>query len=473
MTSQKLFNSSSRSKVTSYIPERVILLKRPVFWSYIFASLIVGAGVGIGGWAAIARFDQTVLATGTLELQGGVNEIKAPTNGVVQEIHVKDGEAVEQGEPLATFKATLPKADLESLKQHKEALIRQNQIYENVLKGGNPMGESQSTSLTQLRAQLVKENQYYQVLVADKNQQSEVGSEFNANQQRLLAASSPELQSRASAARLRIQELEKQLSKVQEKLAAAQKLQAENAETLGQLSQVSKEVKAEVERRSAEHKQVTQEIAKAREELQNAIALSTKEVLAKITQNQQRIAEIDAHLRQAQQENQKRIAEIDAQLSQSQYQQLTSPVEGVVFDLQPSAPGYVANANQTLLTVVPNNSLVASVYLNEKDIGFVKEGMAVNVRMASFPKSEFGSVEGKVVWVSSDVLPPVPGRSYYAIPARIQLKRPFLDVNGKPIRLQSGMSVNCDIILPHQRTVLDVVLDKFDKKAKSAQELLR
>lgn len=349
MTSQKLFNSSSRSEVTPYISERVILLKRPVFWSYIFASLIVGAGVGIGGWAAIARFDQTVLATGTLELQGGVNEIKAPTNGVVQEIHVKDGEAVEQGEPLATFKATLPKADLESLKQQKEALIRQNQIYENVLKGGNPIGESQSTSLTQLRAQLVKENQYYQVLVADKNQQSEVGSEFNANQQRLLAASSPELQSRASAARLRIQELEKQLSKVQEKLAAAQKLQAENAETLGQLSQVSKEVKAEVERRSAEHKQVTQEIAKAREELQNAIAVSTKEVRTKITQNQQRIAEIDAHLRQAQQENQKRIAEIDAQLSQSQYQQLTSPVEGVVFDLQPSAPGYVANANQTLL----------------------------------------------------------------------------------------------------------------------------
>jgi HlyD family secretion protein len=73
-----------------------------------------------------------------LELQGGVNEIKAPTNGVVQEIHVKDGEAVEQGEPLATFKPTLPKADLESLKQQKEALIRQNQIYENALKRGNP-----------------------------------------------------------------------------------------------------------------------------------------------------------------------------------------------------------------------------------------------------------------------------------------------------------------------------------------------
>jgi HlyD family secretion protein len=84
-----------------------------------------------------------------------------------------------------------------------------------------------------------------------------------------------------------------------------------------------------------------------------------------------------------------------------------------------------------------------------------------------------GSVEGKVVWIGSDVLPPTPGRSYHAIPARIQLKRPSLDANGKPIRLQSGMAVNCNIILPHQRTVLDVVLDRFDRKVKSAEELFR
>ncbi len=473
MTSQKVFNSPNTNEVTPHTPERVVLLRRPVFWSYLFASLIVGAGIGIGAWMAIARFDQTVLATGTLELQGDVKEIKAPANGVVQEIHVKDGEAVTPNEPLATFKSTAPEADLESLKKEKQTLIQQNQIYENALKGSNPSGESEATSLIQLRTQLVKENQYYQALVADKNLESEANGEFDTNHQRLLAASSPELQSRASAARLRIQELEKQLSKVQEKLAAAQKLQAENPEALGQLSQVSKEVQTEVERRSAQQQQVKREITQVKEELQNTFALAAKDVRTKIAQNQQRIAEIDSHLRQAQQDNQKRIAEIDAKLSQPQYQQLKSPIEGVVFDLQPPAPGYVANTNQTLLTIVPNNSLVASVYLKEKDIGFVKEGMDVQVTMASFPKSELGSVEGKVVWVGSDVLPPVPGRPYHAIPARIQLKRPSLDANGKPIRLQSGMAVNCSIILPQQRTALDVVRDALDRKVKSAEGLFR
>jgi hypothetical protein len=35
------------------------------------------------------------------------------------------------------------------------------------------------------------------------------------------------------------------------------------------------------------------------------------------------------------------------------------------------------------------------------------------------------------------------------------------------------MAVNCEIILPQKRTALDVVRDKFEKKAKSAVELVR
>jgi len=472
VTSQKVFNSSNPSEATPPTSETVVLLRRPVFWSYIFASLIVGAGVGFGAWAAIARFDQVVLATGTLEQQAPVKEIKAPTNGVVQELHVKDAEAVQKDEPLATFKPTVLAADLEALTKEKEALTKQNQIYEDALKGGKLADQSDSASLPQLRAELVKEIQYYQGLVTDKNLEIAADGEFNANQQRLLAASSPELQSRASAARLQIQKLEKQLSLVQQDLTEAQKLLAVKQDILEPLTRLA--IQAEVKRRLGQKQQLTVGISQAKKELQNTMALSAKDVLTKITQNQKRVAQIDSQLKQAQLDNQNRIAEIDAKLTQAQQpQQLISPVEGVVFDLQPSAPGYVANANQTLLTVVPNDSLVASVFLKDQDIRFVKEGMVVEVRMTSFPKSELGSVEGKVVWVGSDVLPPAPGRPYYATPARIQLNRPYLDVNGKPIRLQSGIAVNCEIILPEERTALDVMQDNFEKKLKNAAELFR
>ncbi|MCA1991272.1 MAG: HlyD family efflux transporter periplasmic adaptor subunit [Coleofasciculus sp. S288] len=483
-------NSSNPSQINSHSSERVILLKRPVFWSYIFASLLVGAGISVGIWAAIARFDQTIPATGTLELQGAVTDVKAPTQGVVQDIYVKDGEAVEENEPLVTFQSTVPPAELEALKKEKDTLIKENQLYEEVLKGETPSGESKLASLIQLRTELVKENQYYQTLVSDKTLKGKADSEFNANQQKLLAASSPEVQSRAAEMQLQIQTLEKQLSQVQEKLAATQKLLAVNQDILetqrtqqGTASQEYQRQKqevsnnlAEIERLKAEQQRLTGEITKGKEELQNAIALSTKEVLTKISENQKRIAQIDSQLKQAQLDNQQRIAALDAQLTkaeQPQGQQMISPVEGVVFDLQPSEPGYVADANQTLMTIVPNDSLVASVFLNDKDIGLVKEGMDVEVRMASFPKSKFGSIPGKVVWVGSDVLPPTPQRPYYAFPARIQLNRPSLEMNGQPVRLQLGMSVNGEIILPDKLTVWDIARNKFEQRFRGAVEFAR
>lgn len=493
MTSQKLIDSPNHGELTAQTPERVVLLRRPVFWSYIFASVVVGAGIGLGAWAAIARFDQTIPATGQLELQGGVKDIKAPGNGVIQEILVKDGEAVEENEPLATFKSTIAEADLESLKKEKDALTKENQFYEEVLKGGNPTGESDLTTLIQLRTDLAKETQYYQTLVTDKNLEVGAGGEFNANQQKLLAASSPELQSRAAAARLQIQEVEKQQSQVKEKLAAAQKLLAVNQDILDQLTQASREVtvpqqqyqrqkqevlnnQEAVDKLKTEQQRLTGEMTQAKQELQNAIALSTKDVLTRITENQKRIAQIDSQLKQAQLENQQRIAAIDTDLNQAsnpQGQQLTSPVEGVVFDLQPSAPGYVANANQTLMTIVPNDSLVASVFLKDKDIGFVKPGMNVEVTIASFPKSELGNLRGKLVWIGSDVLPPTPEHPYYAFPARVQLDHPSLQVNGQPLRLQSGMPVKGNIILADQLTVLDVLQDKFEKKFRGVVEFVQ
>lgn len=485
MTSQKVFDSSNQSELTEYRTQQLIHLKRPVFLSYIFASLILGAGLAAGAWAAIARFDQKVLATGTLEQHAPIQPIHLPSKGIVQEVYIQEGKAVEKDEPLATFKPT--EIDSESLNQQKKNLIKVNEIYEDALKGSYPINESDLPPLIQLRTQLQQETQYYQALVSDKHLEQGAKDELNASQQRLLAASSPELQVRASAARMQMQELEQQRSQVQEKLAESQKLLAVNQDFLEKLTEVPasrqryqrqnqeiQSIQADAEQLTATQKRLTTELSQAKEELQSAIALSQKDVLNQITQNQRQIAQIDLQLRQAHQENQQQIAAIDTKLAAlMQPQQLKAPVEGVVFGLQPITPGFVASANQTLLTVVPDNSLVASVFLKERDIGVIKEGMNVKVHLTSLQNGELGSSEGKVLWVSSHVLPPVPERSYHAIPAKIQLQRPFLQVNGKPIRLQPGTAVNGEIVLPYRRTAWDIVQTQLDKKVRTFAELVK
>ena len=151
-------------------------------------------------------------------------------------------------------------------------------------------------------------------------------------------------------------------------------------------------------------------INQSQKKLQNTAALFREDLLTKIADNEKRLAEIDSQLTKIMVENNKRLAEIDAQLSQAQqtlqYQALQSPVNGTVFELKAHTPGFVANSSQPILKIVPDDTLVAKVFITNKDIGFVKEGMAADIRIDSFPFSEFGDVKGHLVWIGSDALPP-------------------------------------------------------------------
>ncbi len=108
-------------------------------------------------------------------------------------------------------------------------------------------------------------------------------------------------------------------------------------------------------------------IAQSQQKLQNTLATSTQEVLSRITENEKRMAEIDSQLNKASLENEKKIAEVDSQIAQAklmlQYQDLRAPVAGTVFDLKANGSGFVTNASEPVLKIVPADSLVAKVYI--------------------------------------------------------------------------------------------------------------
>jgi multidrug efflux pump subunit AcrA (membrane-fusion protein) len=173
-------------------------------------------------------------------------------------------------------------------------------------------------------------------------------------------------------------------------------------------------------------------------------------------------------------DNETQIAEAENRLSQAQltlrYQELRAPVDGVVFDLQAKGRGFVANSTEPILKIVPGNALVAEVYITNKDIGFVSEGMPVDVRVDSFPFSEFGDIKGTLVNVGSDALPPDQIYNFYRFPAKVEIDRQAIEVRGNEIPLQSGMSVSANIIT-RKRTVLSIFTDFFTRKTDSLKNV--
>ncbi len=171
------------------------------------------------------------------------------------------------------------------------------------------------------------------------------------------------------------------------------------------------------------------------------------------------------------------LAQLKAQLTEAKvtlkYQSLRSPVDGVVFDLKPTTPGFVAQSSEPVLKIVPFNNLEADVEIPSNKIGFVRTGMPVDISIDSFPATDFGVLEGKVTSIGSDALPPdqQKQRQEYRFPATIQLDSQQLKLkNGTTLPLQVGMSLTANIKL-RSVSYLQLLLGQFQSKTDSLRQL--
>ena len=165
------------------------------------------------------------------------------------------------------------------------------------------------------------------------------------------------------------------------------------------------------------------------------------------------------------------------------YQTLTSPVDGVIFDLKPTSSGYTAQSTETVMKVVPQGMLEAKVEVPSNKIGFVTvpEGcpdepgrcMKADISIDSFPATDFGVVEGKVTKVSSDALPPdqIEQREQLSFPVTIALDSQQLKLrSGEALNLQVGMSLTANIKL-RKVSYLQLLLGGFQDRAESLQRI--
>jgi hemolysin D len=253
-----------------------------------------------------------------------------------------------------------------------------------------------------------------------------------------------------------------------EELVANSRLEIQN-----QQQQIRK-YQQEIGQLDREYNRLIMATNQSREKLKNSVAGSSKELLAKISNNDRQIAEIDGQLNKMIVEIDRKVADLNTQISQAKinlkYQDIVAPVSGTIFELKAGTPGFVATSSEPVLKIVPNNNLNAKVFISNKDIGFVKPGMTVDVRIDSFPFSEFGDVKGKIISIGSDALPADQTHQYERFPAIIQLKTQNITIKGKPVTLQSGMSLSANV-KTRDRTVMSIFTDLVYKQGDSLKTI--
>ncbi len=210
--------------------------------------------------------------------------------------------------------------------------------------------------------------------------------------------------------------------------------------------------------------------------------VSTLEVLHAKRQLAELVGRESATQNKYLQESRAEAVKIQEDLSSQQYKltehqsvfnhtKLTAPIAGIVKYLKITTIGGVLRAGDELMQIAPSeNGSIIEAKINPTDIGQLKLGLPVSIKLDAFDYSIYGTLDGELTHISPDTLTEQGANgqvlSYYRAKVRLndnQEKNP----KAKEMQVKLGMTVSIDIRTGH-RSVLSYLLKPIIKSFSGA-----
>ncbi|MFO0730965.1 MAG: HlyD family type I secretion periplasmic adaptor subunit [Nitrospiraceae bacterium] len=411
---------------------------RSILWMIIlvFVSAVL--------WSSFSSIDIVAIAPGKIIPNGHSKTIQPYETGVVAAIHVQDGQVVRQGEVLIELDATQNGADRDRATiEYRAALVEAARLRALIAGEGRFIAPPESDpQLVLLQQQLLRD------------QLAEFGARVDAARHLI-----DQRKAAVEATNDNIRRLEVTVPMEIERATAYRKLLDQQF--------VSKMDYLQIEQQRIDR---AQELAGQRSKLrqdQAALAESEKTYHALISEFQQiKQAELSSTETKAA----SLLQDVRKAEQKTALQRLVAPVDGVVQQLAIHTVGGVVAPAQPLLVLVPQDHPVeVEAQLENKDIGFVREGQPVEIKVETFPFTLYGTIPGKVLTVSDDAVPLDKDKGGLVYASRVSMDRSTVMAEGKQIHLSPGMAVTVEI-KTGQRRVIEYLLSPL---LKSAQESMR
>lgn len=390
-------------------------------------------------WTFIGQVDVVSSAEGKIIPSDRVKKIQPLEKAVVSKILVAEGDTVIAGQPLVELDATLTNAEGNRLTGELADLKQRLSVASNFLNYISTQTDSISDSDLNLRKRPLKID----------------GNDRGTFYDQLLLQYWQEYKSQLLVFASNLRKAKAELASTSEVVLKLQKtlpIITTRSKTMGELYKKSYATETdylvlEQERIATEQdlaaekehlKQLLEVDSEIREQLNLYKAQTTMRYLQSITELSNSIAALNQELTKAEDRNARQV--------------LYSPVAGEVQQLTIATVGGVVTAAEQLMLIVPSDeNLEVEVFLENIDVGFVKEGMPAEVKIHTFPFTKYGVVDGEVISVSDDAIVDEKKGLIYAI--RIKMKRNTLDVSGTDIQLIPGMAVTAEMKTDTRRLI--------------------
>ena len=403
----ELFRREVLSRPTPPLTGVVVLRSSRTSWWV--AALLIAALTMAVVFAATASYARKETVTGWLLPPAGLIRQAARQGGIIEALHVQEGQIIRQGQPIATVRLSTSTASGDSFARLTETFGTQSQASRMQAEAALAGLEEEESAL---RAQLG----------GLRRERGEASRRVQLQRERLSLAQAELRRAEPVAARgfLPARELEARRTVV---------LQADQT-----LSEMSASVLT-----------INRQIGEAQSRLR-AIPIEKRSARAEADS-------IQAGIKQQQTQAESAATYI-----------VVATVAGRVSAIPVSIGQSLETGAAVAIVGKGDQPLEAELYVPSRAAGFVRPGQNVRLMYQAFPFQKFGAGEGRIISVSRTVLAPteiqLPGNQLKEPVFRVRAKidTGAVSAYGQSIPLQPGMLLNADIVLD-RRNLFEWLLD--------------
>ncbi len=403
-----------------------------------YAVILIFFG-GLGGWAALAPLASGVNVIGTIEVDAGVKTVQHLEGGIVQQIFVKEGDRISQGQILVR---------LDPLRTDAQSVVERSGLISLISEKARLQAEIAGEDSIKLDAELTDalSHPVYGKIVESELSLFDERKESRAKRRRIWNEQLAQIDTELRSYDIRMATTVEALTLIEEELSSVQELFDKRLTTKSRVLAL---------------KRAKSGLDGQRGTLIEAIA-QTKQKMT-----EQKLA-IEAALQNERTSGLGRLNDLDPEISrrrevlnvlqdQKSRIDVKAPVDGRVMNLLVKTEGQVVGGGAILMEVVPESeNMVLEAKLKAQDIEQVKVGAMVQVRLTAFNPRMTPPVDGQLVRITPTTLPASgPGMPTYGVSVKLDPESLKFAIGEQ--QLTSGMPAS-GMIAVGEQTLLSYLL---------------
>lgn len=399
-------------------------------------------------WAYLGQIDIVAVGNGRVSNDGSVKVVQSASYGVVKRITAQEGQRVHKGDVLVELDKTTAEKELATTAQSLNIARAERDILRRLAMGNGADDIINSAGVSDEAKAVLREFTASQLALAGAKEQALKGS--IASHQRQLQFN----QQTKAQLEGEVQKLKDRQTKVKQKLESANAI--ERIRLQNELDTLEQRITTANSAATSQGQQVLQSqltLAQAQSQSQVSLAETNSSISGQVIAQEQRIAELENNLAKA-----KRALEQTT---------ITAPVDGTILALNTRTIGGVVNVAERIAQIVPDNDLLyVDVTLDNQDVGFVRVGQRVVIKVATYPFQRYGYLEGTVENISPDAVQDEKKGLVYK--AKVKLSGANSSKKNQ-LKLLPGMSVSAEITTGKRRIIeffLDPLMTHIDDSLK-------